>query len=56
MLLRVAARLALGCCSLLINRASALCVVVKYAAADAFVLTVYLTDQPKKGKRVWPKR
>jgi len=31
-----------------------LCVVVKYAAEDAFVLTAYLTDEPKKGKQVWP--
>lgn len=32
-----------------------LCVVVKYAALDAFVLTAYLTDQPKKGMQLWPK-
>jgi hypothetical protein len=31
-----------------------LCVVVKYAREDAFVLTAYLTDQPKKGKQLWP--
>lgn len=31
-----------------------LCVVVKYAENDAFVLTAYLTDQPKKGNQVWP--
>jgi hypothetical protein len=31
-----------------------LCVVVKYAPADAFVLTAYLTDKPTKGKQVWP--
>ena len=31
-----------------------LCVVVKYAQEDAFVLTAYLTDKPKKGKQVWP--
>ncbi len=31
-----------------------LCVVVKYAADDAFVLTAYLTDQPKKGEQLWP--
>jgi hypothetical protein len=31
-----------------------LCVVVKYAEDDAFVLTAYLTDQPKKGNQVWP--
>ena len=33
-----------------------LCVVVKYAAADAFVLTAYLTDKPKKGEQLWPKK
>jgi len=32
-----------------------LCVVVKYAMNDAFVVTAYLTDKPKKGKRIWPK-
>jgi hypothetical protein len=31
-----------------------LCVVVKYAAHDAFVLTAYLTDKPKKGEQLWP--
>lgn len=31
-----------------------LCVVVKYAADDAFVLTAYLTDRPKKGEQLWP--
>ena len=31
-----------------------LCVVIKYAQEDAFVLTAYLTDKPKKGKQVWP--
>ena len=31
-----------------------LCVVVKYAPEDAFVLTAYLTDKPKKGEQVWP--
>ncbi len=31
-----------------------LCVVVKYAADDAFVLTAYLTDKPKKGEQLWP--
>jgi hypothetical protein len=31
-----------------------LCVVVKYAADDAFVLTAYLTNQPKKGEQLWP--
>lgn len=28
-----------------------LCVVVKYAPDDAFLLTAYLTDKPKKGDR-----
>ncbi len=31
-----------------------LCVVVKYAADDAFVLTAYLTDKSKKGEQLWP--
>ncbi len=31
-----------------------LCVVVKYSADDAFVLTAYLTDKPKKGEQLWP--
>jgi hypothetical protein len=31
-----------------------LCVVVKYAPEDAFVLTAYLTDTPKKGEQLWP--
>jgi hypothetical protein len=31
-----------------------LCVVVKYSAEDAFVLTAYLTDKPKKGQQLWP--
>lgn len=33
-----------------------LCVVVKYALDDAFVLTAYLTDKPKKGEQLWPSR
>ena len=32
-----------------------LCVVVKYAVNDAFVVTAYLTDKLKKGKQLWPK-
>lgn len=32
-----------------------LCVVIKYMEADAFVLTAYLTDRPKKGDVVWRK-
>ena len=31
-----------------------LCVVVKYTALDAFVLTAYLTDKIKKGILLWP--
>ena len=31
-----------------------LCVVVKYPPGDAFVLTAYLTDKPKKGELLWP--
>ena len=33
-----------------------LCVVVKYGIDDAFVLTAYLTDKPKKGEQLWPSR
>lgn len=33
-----------------------LCVVVKYNNNDAFVLTAYLTDKPKKGEQLWPSR
>ena len=33
-----------------------LCVAVKYLDEDAFILTAYLTDQPKKGKQRWPTR
>ena len=32
-----------------------LCVVVKHGELDAFVLTAYLTDKPKKGIQRWPK-
>ncbi|MGL4942482.1 MAG: hypothetical protein ACRC46_04740 [Thermoguttaceae bacterium] len=31
-----------------------LCVVVKYAESDAFVVTAYLTDKPKAGENLWP--
>jgi hypothetical protein len=31
-----------------------LCIVVKYADADAFIVTAYLTDQPKRGEDLWP--
>jgi hypothetical protein len=31
-----------------------LCVVVKYLEGDAFVVTAYLTDQPKSGATLWP--
>lgn len=31
-----------------------LCVVVKGASGDAFLLTAYLTDRIKRGKEVWP--
>jgi hypothetical protein len=33
-----------------------LCVVVKYSANDAFVVTAYLTDQLKKGTQLWPNK
>lgn len=31
-----------------------LCVVVKIAQDDAFVITAYLTDRIKKGDQIWP--
>lgn len=31
-----------------------LCVVVKYPPHNAFVVTAYLTDKPKKGEDLWP--
>lgn len=31
-----------------------LCIVVKYAENDAFVITAYLTDKPKAGEDLWP--
>ena len=33
-----------------------LCVVVKYGESDAFVVTAYLTDKPKAGEDLWPKK
>lgn len=33
-----------------------LCVVVKYHKDDGFVVTAYLTDQPKSGEDIWPKK
>ena len=33
-----------------------LCVVVKYGENDAFVVTAYLTDKPKAGEDLWPKK
>ncbi|SRR5260370_40676751 len=32
-----------------------LCVIVKVSAADAFVITAYLTDTIKRGTTLWPK-
>jgi hypothetical protein len=32
-----------------------LCVVVKYEAADAFVVTAYLMNKPRAGEDLWPK-
>lgn len=32
-----------------------LCVVLKVTAADAFVLTAYLTDRVKTGVPIWPR-
>ncbi|HUT34079.1 MAG TPA: hypothetical protein VNE39_11395 [Planctomycetota bacterium] len=33
-----------------------LCVVVRYADGDAFVVTAYLTDRPKSGDVIWPRK
>ena len=33
-----------------------LCVVVKYGENDAFVVTAYLTDKPKAGEDLWPRK
>jgi hypothetical protein len=33
-----------------------LCVVVKYPGNGAFVVTAYLTDSPKAGENLWPKK
>ena len=33
-----------------------LCVVVKYVTNDAFVITAYLTDKPKAGENLWPRK
>lgn len=33
-----------------------LCVVVKYSESDAFVTTAYLTDKPKTGEDLWPRK
>ncbi|WP_126147243.1 hypothetical protein [Synechococcus elongatus] len=30
-----------------------LCVVVKYLCDDAFIVTAYFTDSPKKGETLW---
>ena len=39
-----------------IVRGKWLCVVVKYMTDDAFVITAYLTDKPKAGEDLWPKK
>jgi hypothetical protein len=31
-----------------------LCVVVKVRPGDAFVVTAYMTDEPKRGQSIWP--
>jgi hypothetical protein len=31
-------------------------VLENYSTLDAFVLTAYLTDKPKKGEQIWPSR
>lgn len=33
-----------------------LCIVVKFKAADALVLTAYLTDKIKRGVTLWPRK
>ncbi len=33
-----------------------LCVVVKYDRNDAFIVTAYLTDKPKLGEDLWPRK
>jgi hypothetical protein len=33
-----------------------LCVVVKYVENDAFIVTAYLTEKPKAGEDLWPKK
>jgi hypothetical protein len=33
-----------------------LCAVIKYLENDAFVSTAYLTNQPKLGEELWPKK
>jgi hypothetical protein len=33
-----------------------LCIVVKYAEGDAFIVTAYLTDKPKDGEDLWSTR
>ena len=33
-----------------------LCVVVKYPEEEGFVVTAYLTDRPKSGEELWPKK
>jgi len=39
-----------------IVRGKWLCVVIKYMRDDAFVITAYLTDKPKAGEDLWPKK
>lgn len=33
-----------------------LCAAVKYGSEDAFVLTAYRTDKPRKGEQLWSSR
>ena len=49
----VSVRLFYGFCARTIVGGKWLCVVVKYAEADAFVITSYLTDKPKAGENLW---
>ena len=33
-----------------------LCAVVKYDETDAFIVTAYLTNKPKTGEDLWPRK
>jgi hypothetical protein len=48
------ARLFYKFCSETVVGGKWLCAVVKYAEADAFIVTAYLTNKPKAGENLWP--